>query len=299
MEDVRPLGSALRITYRTPSGRLEEALLYPEDLRGLEVEEEARPPLDAPGDLFRLAAEAKRIQYAYLFDPWMAVHTSLVEPLPHQIEAVYGHMLPKNPLRFLLADDPGAGKTIMTGLYMRELALRGALERALVVAPGSLVVQWQEELWEKFRLRFEIFSRSWLENSLENPFRKHPYWLARLDQLARFQEVAERALEVDWDLVVVDEAHKMSATYYGLEVKATRRYRLGQQLSERAKHLLLLTASPGGPGREAPPPIPEGSGSGGRRKTWCALTARPSSPNAGPTPWPTASPRRRWPSTRP
>jgi len=212
VEDVRPLGSALRITYRTPSGRLEEALLYPEDLRGLEVEEEARPPLDAPGDLFRLAAEAKRIQYAYLFDPWMAVHTSLVEPLPHQIEAVYGHMLPKNPLRFLLADDPGAGKTIMTGLYMRELALRGALERALVVAPGSLVVQWQEELWEKFRLRFEIFSRSWLENSLENPFRKHPYWLARLDQLARFQEVAERALEVDWDLVVVDEAHKMSAT---------------------------------------------------------------------------------------
>ena len=244
VEDVRPLGSALRITYRTPSGRLEEALLYPEDLRGLEVEEEARPPLDAPGDLFRLAAEAKRIQYAYLFDPWMAVHTSLVEPLPHQIEAVYGHMLPKNPLRFLLADDPGAGKTIMTGLYMRELALRGALERALVVAPGSLVVQWQEELWEKFRLRFEIFSRSWLENSLENPFRKHPYWLARLDQLARFQEVAERALEVDWDLVVVDEAHKMSATYYGLEVKATRRYRLGQQLSERAKHLLLLTATP-------------------------------------------------------
>ena len=174
----------------------------------------------------------------------MAVHTSLVEPLPHQIEAVYGHMLPKNPLRFLLADDPGAGKTIMTGLYMRELALRGALERALVVAPGSLVVQWQEELWEKFRLRFEIFSRSWLENSLENPFRKHPYWLARLDQLARFPEVAERALEVDWDLVVVDEAHKMSATYYGLEVKATRRYRLGQQLSERAKHLLLLTATP-------------------------------------------------------
>ncbi|MGC8967898.1 MAG: hypothetical protein ACP5JV_06185 [Thermus sp.] len=175
VEQVRSLGSALRVTYRTPSGRLEEALLYPEDLARLEVEEEARFPLDAPGDLFRLAAEAKRIQNAYLFDPWMAVHTSLVEPLPHQIEAVYGHMLGKNPLRFLLADDPGAGKTIMTGLYMREMALRGALERALVVAPGGLVVQWQEELWEKFRLRFEILTRSLLENSLENPFRKHPY----------------------------------------------------------------------------------------------------------------------------
>jgi superfamily II DNA or RNA helicase len=244
VEQVRFLGSVLKITYRTPSGRLEEALLYPEDLARLEAEEETRFPLDAPGDLFRLAAEAKRIQNAYLFDPWMAVHTSLVEPLPHQIEAVYGHMLGKNPLRFLLADDPGAGKTIMTGLYMREMALRGALERALVVAPGGLVVQWQEELWEKFRLRFEILTRSLLENSLENPFRKHPYWLARLDQLARFPEVAERALEVDWDLVVVDEAHKMSATYYGLEVKATQRYRLGQQLSERAKHFLLLTATP-------------------------------------------------------
>ncbi|RIH85153.1 RNA polymerase-associated protein RapA [Meiothermus luteus] len=244
VEHVRPLEGALQITYRDAQGGLGEALLYPEDLAQLEVEAASRFPLDAPGDLFRLAAEAKRIRLAYLFDPYMAVHASLVEPLPHQIEAVYGHMLPKNPLRFLLADDPGAGKTIMTGLFMRELALRGALERALVVAPGTLVLQWQEELWEKFRLPFEVFSRTRLETSRENPFREHPLWIARLDQLARFPEVAEKALEVDWDLVVVDEAHKMAATYYGQEIQATRRYRLGQRLSEKARHFLLLTATP-------------------------------------------------------
>ncbi|WP_281173165.1 DEAD/DEAH box helicase [Thermus amyloliquefaciens] len=244
VEHVRPLGEALQVTYRHPSGQLGEALLYPEDLERLRAEEAPRFPLDAPGDLFRLAAEAKRIRLAYLFDPMMAVHASLVEPLPHQIEAVYGHLLPKTPLRFLLADDPGAGKTIMAGLYIREMALRGALERCLVVAPGALVLQWQEELWEKFRLDFRVFSRFTLETSPVNPFREHPLWIARLDGLARFPEVAAKALEVDWDLVVVDEAHKMAASYYRGEVKATRRYRLGQELSQRAKHLLLLTATP-------------------------------------------------------
>ncbi|RTG97369.1 helicase [Thermus scotoductus] len=244
VEHVRFLGETLQVTYRDPDGQLGEALLYPEDLALLQVEEAPRFPLDAPGDLFRLAAEAKRIRLAYLFDPMMAVHASLVEPLPHQIEAVYGHLLPKTPLRFLLADDPGAGKTIMAGLYIREMALRGALERCLVVAPGALVLQWQEELWEKFRLDFRVFSRFTLETSQGNPFREHPLWIARMDGLARFPEVAAKALEVDWDLVVVDEAHKMAASYYGQEVKATRRYRLGQELSQRAKHFLLLTATP-------------------------------------------------------
>ena len=244
LESVRLLDGVAQITYREPSGALREALLYPEDLAQLQVEEAARFPLDAPGDRFRLAAEAKRIRLAYLFDPMMAVHASLVEPLPHQIEAVYGHMLRKNPLRFLLADDPGAGKTIMAGLLIRELSLRGALARVLVVAPGALVLQWQEELWEKFRLDFRIFSRFALESSPKNPFREHPLWIARMDGLARFTEVSDKALEVDWDLVVVDEAHKMAATYYGQEIKATRRYRLGQRLSEKAKHFLLLTATP-------------------------------------------------------
>jgi superfamily II DNA or RNA helicase len=194
--------------------------------------------LDPRGEDFRLAAEARRIQITYLFDPSMAVHTFLVKPLPHQIEAIYGHMLKRQPPRFLLADDPGAGKTIMTGFFVRELSLRGALERALVVAPGTLVLQWQEELREKFRLVFEVFSRERLETARENL-----YWVAQMDQLARFPEVEERTLEVEWDLVVVDEAHKISATYYGSKIKETQRYRLGRHLFRKARHLLLLTAT--------------------------------------------------------
>ena len=102
---------------------------------------------DGDGDLFRLVSEALRIHLAHLFDSALAVHTSLVEPLPHQITAVYEAMLPRQPLRFLLADDPGAGKTIMTGLLMKELIARGDLQRCLVVCPGSLAEQWQDELY--------------------------------------------------------------------------------------------------------------------------------------------------------
>ena len=114
---------------------------------------------DGDGHMFRLAAEARRIQLAHLFDPYLALTSSEVDPLPHQIEAVYGEMLPRQPLRFLLADDPGAGKTIMAGLYIKELIIRGNAERILVVAPGSLVTQWQDELFDKFGLRFEIVTK--------------------------------------------------------------------------------------------------------------------------------------------
>ncbi len=113
---------------------------------------------DGDPESWRLAAEALRIRYAALFDPMLAIATSDLEPLPHQIKAVYGELLPRTPLRFLLADDPGAGKTIMCGLYIKELMLRGDLARCLIVAPGGLVEQWQDELWDKFGLRFEILS---------------------------------------------------------------------------------------------------------------------------------------------
>ncbi len=139
---------------------------------------------------------------------------------------------------------PGQARPSWLGSTSGRWPSGGALERCLVVAPGALVLQWQEELWEKFRLDFRVFSRFTLETSQGNPFREHPLWIARMDGLARFPEVAAKALEVDWDLVVVDEAHKMAASYYGQEVKATRRYRLGQELSQRAKHFLLLTATP-------------------------------------------------------
>lgn len=245
VHEVNELGGVIEVTFRDASGGIHQRLLYPDDLKQLRRISEVRWPMSAGATDFRLAAEARRLRLAHLFDPMMAVHTSLVEPLPHQIEAVYGHLLQRRPLRFLLADDPGAGKTIMTGLYMRELLLRGDLERALVVAPGALVEQWQDELDSKFHLPFEIFSRERVELSrIGNPFLEGPYWIARLDQIARNEEYQQKLSAVDWDLIVVDEAHKLSATFFGRELKKTQRYRLGERLSQHTRNFLLLTATP-------------------------------------------------------
>ena len=143
--NVQWFGSAaLELTYKTPAGKVANELLYRHDEARIEVVELGRPwSFDGDGALFRLVSEAHRIRLAYLFDPVLAVHTSMVEPLPHQITAVYDAMLPRQPLRFLLADDPGAGKTIMAGLLIKELIVRGDLQRCLVVCPGSLAEQWQ------------------------------------------------------------------------------------------------------------------------------------------------------------
>ena len=201
----------------------------------------------ADGRLFRLAAEAERIRLAPLFDPYVAVHASRIEPLPHQITAVYGEMLPRQPLRFLLADDPGAGKTIMAGLLIRELMLRGDLERCLVVAPGSLVEQWQDELESKFGLAFDLLTRERIEaaGAGGNPFTESSHLIARLDVLSRSEDFRRR-LEAakEWDLVVCDEAHRMAASFFGTEVRYTKRYRLGQLLGARCRHFLLMTATP-------------------------------------------------------
>src|SRR6202030_1581859 len=158
---------------------------------------------------------------AHLFHPYMAVHISPIEPLPHQITAVYGEMLPRQPLRFLLADDPGAGKTIMAGLLIKELLIRGDLERCMIVAPGSLVEQWQEELSEKFGLNFELLTRDQIEASVTgNPFIEKNRLIVRLDMAARSDEVkAKLQAAQDWDLIICDEAHRMAASYFGGEVK--------------------------------------------------------------------------------
>lgn len=175
----------------------------------------------------------------------LAVSSSDLQSLPHQIRAVYAEMLPRVPLRFLLADDPGAGKTIMAGLYAKELILRGDLDRCLVVAPGGLVEQWQEELLEKFGLRFELLTRSMIDATVDaNVFVEHPRLIARMDQLSRSPELREALDQSTWDLVVVDEAHRMSAHYFGGELKRTRRYELGQALGRITRHLLLMTATP-------------------------------------------------------
>jgi superfamily II DNA or RNA helicase len=226
----------LNLIYRTADGALGSRLLYRDDERTLGVRESVRPwSFDGDGHLFRLAAEAHRISLAYLFDPMLAVHSSLIEPLPHQLTAVYGEMLPRQPLRYLLADDPGSGKTIMAGLLMKELLVRGDLNRCLVCAPGGLVEQWQDELWQKFQLPFELLTRQDLEKDL---------LICRLDQLSRNEDVQAKLKATEWDLVVCDEAHKMSASFYGQEPRYTKRYHLGRLLGTLCRHLLLLTATP-------------------------------------------------------
>src|SRR5579883_1347500 len=247
--NVQWFGSdAIELTYKDAAGKVGNELLYRDREADLEVVEEGQPwSFDGDGALFRLVSEAQRIHLAHLFDPVLAVHTSVVEPLPHQITAVYESMLPRQPLRFLLADDPGAGKTIMAGLLIKELIARGDLQRCLVVCPGSLAEQWQDELYRRFNLPFDILTNDKLEAARTgNWFLETNLAIARLDKLARSEDVQLKLQAPDcrWDLVVVDEAHKLSATFFGGEVKYTKRYRLGQLLSQLTRHFLLMTATP-------------------------------------------------------
>ena len=253
---VTPYGrSAVVITYkvRSTGATHPEEMLGRDDEQRLRITENASPwSFGTPGDRFRLASEAQRIQMAHLFDPHLAVNTSNIEPLPHQITAVYEEMLKRQPLRFLLADDPGAGKTIMAGLLIKELIARGDLERCLIVCPSSLVTQWAEELSERFNLEFTPMPED-VKNARANWFSENQLVIASLDKLVhRSYKTAQDLLQDEssqWDLVICDEAHRMSATS-GLRPTYTKRHQLGQQLSRQTRNFLLLTATPHN-GREA------------------------------------------------
>lgn len=238
--------NVIEITYKNNQGVPGTQLLYRDDEASIQVQDNHLPwSFDAGGDQMRIASEAYRISLAHLFDPYLAVHTSSVEPLPHQISAVYQEMLPKLPLRFVLADDPGAGKTIMTGLFIKELIVRGDLKRCLIVSPGSLAEQWQDELFQKFHLRFEILTNDRIESAASgNIFSEVDLCICRLDKLARNESIQEKLKVTEWDLIVCDEAHKMSATVWGGEVKYTKRFQLGRLLSNITRNFLLLTATP-------------------------------------------------------
>ena len=241
------MGECCQIVFRDQQGDINTQIIFREKEADLELISEGRKwSFAGKGDLFRLVSEAERIRLAYLFDPYVAVSSSAIEPLPHQISAVYEHMLPRQPMRFLLADDPGAGKTIMAGLLIKELLIRGELERCLIVAPGSLSEQWQDELKEKFELQFELLTRELINaTGLGNPFDEKKLLIARMDMLSRDEELQNRLEQAqEWDLVVCDESHRMSAHYFGTEVKRTKRFDMGKRVGNHARNLLLMTATP-------------------------------------------------------
>lgn len=198
----------------------------------------------AAEDLFRLI-EGERIRLAYSHDPYFAVSMAGVRGLPHQIEAVYRQLLPQPLLRSVLADDPGAGKTIMAGLLLKELKLRGVVERTLIVTPAPLTIQWQDELHDKFDEWFVPIDGNTVRGQLGgNTWTRHPQVVTSLD-FAKQEDVMPDLLRADWDFVVIDEAHKCSAvTEPGGDIRRTKRYALAEELSKRTERLLLLTATP-------------------------------------------------------
>ena len=255
LEDVRPLGANGSAGYecrvRLPDGALEEAVISPDEaaeLLGAEAAEGQATLRPADAGRLRLLVESARIRLAYAYDRQFAVSLSGIRTLPHQIEAVYLKMLPQPRLRFLLADDPGAGKTIMAGLLIKELKLREAIDRCLILVPAPLTIQWQDELIRFFNEPFQIIHSANDQQQLLNLWERESQVVSSIDY-AKQDDVRERVCQQRWDLIIIDEAHKCSAytkrsAARDDEVERTKRYQLAERLSEQCDHLLLLTATP-------------------------------------------------------
>jgi SNF2 family DNA or RNA helicase len=200
------------------------------------------PPFDGDPLHFKLGVEAARLGLAYEYDPYFSLSIARVDPLPHQLEAVYECFLKLPRIRFLLADDPGAGKTIMAGLLLKELKIRGLVKRTLIVAPANLTFQWQREMKDKFREQFDVMRGEVLRTQYgQNPWQEHSQVVTSVSWISRVDDAKESLLRSSWDLIIVDEAHKMSA--YSAD-RRTLAFQLGEALSERTDHLLMMTATP-------------------------------------------------------
>src|SRR5579871_2641286 len=239
---VVPLGDSLKVIGRgRNTGLTHDPVLTPDQLARLTVSAE-QEPFDGDARLFRLGVEAHRLGLAFEYDPFFSLSIARVDPLPHQLEAVYDYFLRLPRIRFLLADDPGAGKTIMAGLLLKELKARGLVRRTLVVAPANLSFQWQRELKDKFQESFEIVRGEVLRaNYGFNPWQEKAQVITSVSWVSRMEDARDSLLRSRWDLVIVDEAHKMSAAG---EERKTLAYQLGEALSEMTDHYLLMTATP-------------------------------------------------------
>lgn len=245
VNQIQDLGSMVSVSYTGVNSNISSNKVITRDVfEQLEVVT-SQGIFNFTGDptKFSLFAEAERINSAYQFDPLFAVNCSIVDPLPHQVEAVYKFLLPLPKIRFLLADDTGAGKTIMTGLLLKELLMRGVIERILIITPGGLTKQWQEdELLVKFNLPFKLVNRS-VFSSDPTIFHTANRIVTSIDFICR-EDVLNVAANSHWDLIVFDEAHKLSAYKYGSKLYWSKRYEAAQKLSEQCEHILLLTATP-------------------------------------------------------
>jgi superfamily II DNA or RNA helicase len=239
---VTPMGDSVKLIGQgMTTNQVHSPILNSEQLENLVASPE-KEPFDGESKNFRLGIEALRLSLAYEYDPYFSLSIARVDPLPHQLEAVYDYFLALPRIRFLLADDPGAGKTIMAGLLLKELKIRGLVKRTLIVTPANLSFQWQREMKDKFREKFEVIRGDVLRaNYGSNPWQEKNQAITSISWVSRIEDANESLLRSHWDLIIVDEAHKMSA--YSAD-KKTLAYKLGESLSEMTDHYLLMTATP-------------------------------------------------------
>jgi superfamily II DNA or RNA helicase len=237
-----PVGDSIKLIGEgMQSGRVHQPILTAEQIAALEISPE-KTPFDGDPARFRFGVEALRLALAYEYDPYFSLSIARVDPLPHQLEAVYDYFLKLPRIRFLLADDPGAGKTIMAGLLIKELKVRGLIQRVLIVTPANLSFQWQRELKDKFKETFQVIRSDILRATYgANPWQDIDQAITSVSWVSRIEDAKESLMRSRWDLIIVDEAHKMSA--YSEDNK-TLAYQLGEALSEMTDHYLLMTATP-------------------------------------------------------